>query len=277
MSLPYKKTILVILLLGLTVVGYAWLSTDRLEAKVVFLDVGQGDSILISLPGQIEILIDGGPTDEVIASLGRYLPFFDRAIELVILTHPHADHLRGVNAMLERYNVGAVMLTGVRHESRTYERFFDLLRNEGARLYLAQAGDRVVWNGEEILTVLSPERIMLGQTVRDPNQTSIVTKLNLGGLTFLLSGDAEAEIERQLLAKNLAGDVDVLKVSHSGSRGGTSNEFLAATRPEVAVISVGQNSYGHPHPETLGRLGRLGSKILRTDERGDIVWTFRVR
>lgn len=277
MRLLYKKTIIIALLLALAVVGYATFGADRGEAKVAFLDVGQGDSILISLPGSTQILIDGGPTDDIATALGRHIPFYDREIELVILTHPHADHLRGINAVLERYQVRALMLAGIQHESRTYERFFELLKSEGAQTYLAKAGDRIEWDGQPILAVLSPERIMLGEAVSDPNQTSVVTELNLGGLKFLLPGDAEVEIERQLSARGLLNDVDVLKVSHSGSRGGTSENFLAVVRPEVAVISVGKNSYGHPAAEVLERLQNLGSKILRTDEQGDIVWTFRAK
>src|SRR3989344_5301854 len=175
MRILYRRTIIFVLLLGLVVVGYGLYSAERASGMIAFLDVGQGDSIFVSLPGSTQILIDGGPTDEVLGKLAMYMPFYDRTIELVVLTHPHSDHARGINEVLDKFNVKEIMLTGVTHESRTYQEFFtDRIKKEKAKINIVQAGD-TIWVGERPLAqVLSPPVSVIGRTVPDVNQTSVV-------------------------------------------------------------------------------------------------------
>jgi len=275
MNIRHKKPILILLTLAFVVIWYAIAGAQDDKASVAFLDIGQGDSILITLPQNRQILIDGGPDDEVLERLSRYMPFYDRKVELIILTHPHADHLRGVIEVLKKYEVEKVLVTGVSHDSNTYRAYFsDVLTKEGAQIYSAVAGDEIMVGETVVGVVLSPEESQLGLTSNDVNQTSVVIKLSIGGETFLLMGDAETEIEKSLLAKGALEDIDVLKVGHQGSKGATSPEFLAAIRPEIAVISVGQNNYGHPSPEVIERLENAGVVVRRTDKEGDIVWRF---
>lgn len=273
----YKKTILGILLLALATVGYAELDKERPEATVTFFDIGQGDAALIALPGDVQILIDGGPSDKILSKLESALPFYDKEIELVILTHPHADHLRGLNYVFNQYKVKNVLFSGARYESGVYRDFIERVGSEGARVYIAEAGDGVSWRGRPILEILTPEKPVLGQSFKKIHDSTVVSRLTLGGIDFLLTGDAEEPLERELVASGLVSDADVLKVGHHGSKTSTGQGFLAAALPEVVVISVGKNSYGHPHPEVTRRLERLGSKIIRTDEGGDIVWSFKLR
>lgn len=273
----YKKTILGILLLALATVGYAGLEKNEEEARVTFFNIGQGDAALIALPGDTQILVDGGPSEKIISKLESSLPFYDKEIELVILTHPHADHLRGLNYVLDEYQVKNILLSGAQYESGVYREFIENVGREGAQIHLAKVGDGVSWRGRPILEILSPSAPVLGQTFKKIHDSTVVSRLTLGDITFLLMGDAEEPLERRLLSAGLLDDADVLKVGHHGSKTSTSQGLLATTLPEVAVISVGKNSYGHPHPEVTRRLETLGSKVLRTDETGNIVWKFRLR
>jgi competence protein ComEC len=275
--LYHKKEIVLVLIIALGVVGHGLFVQNPASAQVAFLDVGQGDAILISLPGGEQILVDGGPGGEVLQKLPRYMPFYDRRIELLVLSHPHADHLSGLNAVLRSYEVENVLLTGVVHDSGTYRQFLELIEAEDARVFRARPGDTVRVGGETLLSVIAPLEDVFGRASSDINQTSVVMQLSLGGLTFLLTGDADRGAEEALLRAGQIEDIDVLKVVHQGSRYGTSPAFLAAARPEVAVIEVGKNSYGHPSPETLERLSAFGTKVFRTDESGDMVWRFKLK
>lgn len=258
-------------------VFYAGFFKEKTDAKIIFLDVGQGDSILIILPGDQQIVIDGGPSVKILDKIGKYLPFYDKKLELLVLTHPHADHLRGLNHLLKNYEIKNIWLTGAFYESSIYKEFIRLLNEEGAKLYLAKEGDKIKWRGETILRVLTPGKIVLGKDFRKIHQSMLVSELEIGGVKFALMGDTENKLEQELVSKNLLGDVDVLKVGHHGSKTSTSQELLNTTKPEVAVIQVGKNSYGHPTDLVLDRLKKAGAVVLRTDELGDIVWSFKVR
>ena len=273
----YKKTILGVLLLALATVSYAGFDKNEKRASVTFFNIGQGDATLVSLPGDAQILVDGGPSDKILAKLESALPFYDKEIELVILTHPHADHLRGLNYVLREYKVKNVLFSGAAYESGVYKEFIESVSSEGAEIYLAKAGDIVSWRGRPIIKILSPDSLVSGRSFKKIHDSTVVSRLELGGMSFLLTGDAEEALERALVGQGQVSDVDVLKVGHHGSKTSTSQGFLAASLPEVAVISVGKNSYGHPNPEVTSRLETLGSKVLRTDEAGDIVWRFKLR
>ncbi|MBI2625337.1 MAG: MBL fold metallo-hydrolase [Candidatus Nealsonbacteria bacterium] len=242
--------------------------------EVTFFDVGQGDAIFIETPERWQTLIDGGPTSAVLEKLGKEMPFWDRTIDLVILSHPEHDHVAGLIEVLKRYEVKNVLWTGVVRDTEEYKEWVKVLNKENAKIIIAQAGQKIdVCHCE----VLHPFESLEGQEFKDSNNTSVIIKLVFGETSFLFTGDAYKSIERQLLgrAKQQPSqtwqqlDSDVLKVGHHGSKTSTAPEFIGAVSPEVAVISVGKdNKYGHPHQETLETLS--GIEILRTDQDGDI-------
>lgn len=238
--------------------------------EVTFFDVGQGDSIFIETPQRHQILIDGGPNDTIIKKLGKEMPFWDRTLDLIILTHPEHDHLAGLLEVLKQYKVEDILWTGVLRDTVEFQEWQRLIKEEGAQIYIAQAGEKLSFSEKlSFLSILYPFESLDGKKVENSNDTSIIPRLVFGKTSFLFTGDISKFLERQLLSLVKQFNSDVLKVSHHGSKTSSSKEFIEAVSPGVAVISVGRNnSYGHPHPETLTNLA--GVKILRTDSDGDI-------
>ena len=267
-----KKIVGGVLAFILVLVFYAVYQKTDQKPAVVFLDVGQGDSQLIILPGDVQILVDAGPSNRISAKLAAYLPFYDKDIELAILTHPHMDHLNGFVSVFRDYNVKNFIFSGANYESKLYADFLKILESEGSSVYTARVGDIVNYNSQPILKIISPAQVLLGQSFKNIHDSVIVSELNFGHKKFLLTGDADEVLDRKLMALNLLGDVDVLKVGHHGSQTATPMELLRAVRPEEAVIQVGNNSYGHPTQTVLDRLAEFGVKIFRNDEVGDVIY-----
>ena len=242
------------------------------KPRAIFLNVGQGDAILVTLPGDKQILIDGGPSNKISAKLSAYMPFYDKDIELAILTHPHADHLNGLVSVFKNYNVKNFIWSGANYESKLYSSFIEVLSQEGSNVYLAKAGDIVSYGNKPILKILYPPEILLGKSFKSIHESNIVSELDLGDKKFLLTGDMEEKLENQLVASNAIIDIDVLKVGHHGSKTSTSIGLLNLAKPEEAIISVGNNSYGHPVANVLSNLSKVGAKIFRTDQIGDIIY-----
>lgn len=267
-----RKFVLGLLLFAVVLIFYAVWQKERQPLRVAFLDVGQGDAMLVSFPGDVQILIDAGPSGELASKLSRYPPFYDRDIELAVLTHPHADHLRGFLEVFKNYNVKNFVFSGANYSSRVYADFMEALKKEGSNVYLARTGDVISYQGVPILRILSPDKIELGRDFKKIHDSNIVSQLELGNKKFLLMGDAEEVMEYALIASNAITDVDILKVGHHGSKTSTSQKLLQAAQPEEAIIQVGRNSYGHPNPGVLSRLQQIGAKIFRTDQVGDIIY-----
>jgi competence protein ComEC len=237
------------------------------ETKIVFLDVGQGDAVLIT-QGSNQIVIDGGRDGrQLLARLGRYMPFWDRTVETLIPTHPDADHIGGLAMLLERYQVETILDTGARTDTRTAFLFYRDMEHEGAARVSAIAGTEVRLPFGGTLQLLHP-RTPLPADIPETNTGSIVARFDFGETSFLLTGDLPTE-ETYLPDIQPA---DILKVAHHGSRSSTSDVWLDLVRPGTAIISVGKNDYGHPHPEVLERLREHGVEVLRTDELGSIVF-----
>lgn len=254
-----------VLFLATFFVWYAVYAESRQELEVYFLDVGQGDAILIHAPSGNQVLIDAGPNKAVLGELAKVMPFYDRTIDMVIESHPDSDHIGGLPEILSRYEVGAVMESGVNTDSVIYTEIEKLIAEKNIKKVLARRGTRVVLENSGYLDILFPDRDVAGM---DTNDASIIAKLQYGGRSFLFTGDSPQKMEKYLVSldkENL--DADVLKVGHHGSKTSSSQEFLGYVSPEYAVISVGkENKYGHPHQEVLDRLIQFGAKILRTDE-----------
>jgi len=242
-------------------------SPSTQELKVHFIDVGQGDSILIDLNDQ-EILIDGGEKSSGVTSyISSYV---DGLLEAVIATHPHSDHIGGLISVLDSFDVLNIWTSGDSTNSQTYSEFMSAVQLEHANTYVARRGDKINVGGLSF-TVLNPDTLN-GTT----NNNSIVLSLSYGDIDFLFTGDAEKEAEASMLVSSVVPvpDVEILKVGHHGSRTASSHDFLVATSPEVAIYMAGKsNSYGHPHQETITALTEVGAEIYGTDIHGTIVVT----
>jgi len=268
MANRYKLLLFVLSMLSLMSGLLLWqFSLAEAKTEVIFLNVGQGDAILIS-QGKNQILIDGGRSGkELLGRIGRHIPFWDRNIEVVIATHPDADHIGGLPALLRAYRVNQVLTTGAGSTTETSQLF------EEATKRATGSGPTTIFRGATItlpkggmLSIEYPLAPIPHDTVIDTNEGSIVARFVYGETSFLLTGD----LPREELA--LAGEVSVtvLKVAHHGSKYSTSQAFLDLIRPKEAVISVGKNSYGHPNQGVLERLKNMGALMHRTDEEGDI-------
>jgi len=237
------------------------------KLKVHFIDVGQGDAILIDLE-DIEILIDGGDRSPGIT--GYLDQYVDGPLEVMVATHPHADHIGGLIAVLDAFEVDQIWHNGDSSESKTYSDFMSGVNAEGAEVHTARLHN-IISAGELELYVHHPANLE-GST----NNNSIVLHLAYGDIDFLFTGDAEQEAERamMMLSSVRLPEVEILKVGHHGSRTASSADFLTVTSPEVAVYMAGvDNSYGHPHDETIAALNAIGAQIYGTDVNGTIIVT----
>lgn len=265
-----KAVVGLMALVALTIIGQATVSATTFSSDRVavwIFDVGQGDAIFIDAP-DAQILIDGGRNGEVIEKLSAVMPFWDHSIDYVINTHPHADHVAGLNYVLERYNVGEAWVSGQEYGTDVFY-FFEEWTQAHDQWRVVKAGDEIDLGAGARLTVLWPEESVEGELLEETHDGNIVVLFEYGDTNVLLTGDFEAEEEMQILDD--LDHVDVLKVGHHGSYTSTSEALLEDISPDWAVISVGEgNDYGHPHDSVVRRLRTFGVPILRTDQDGDI-------
>jgi competence protein ComEC len=257
---------------------FAWadvLASDS-DFRVVFFDVGQGDAIMIQ-KGNVEILIDGGPDSGILSKLGENLSFFDRKIELVVMSHSDADHISGFIDVLRKYEVDAVLATFAEDSSADYQAILELISEKNIKTIQAQVGLRVFLDDENFLDVLYPfDDLRNHGEVKDNNAISVVLRLTVRDESFLFTGDLPKAQEYEIISQGINVEARVLKVGHHGSKTSTSEQFLEAVGPDVAVISAGRkNRYGHPHQEVIERLVERGIDISRTDLSGDIIFELR--
>lgn len=245
------------------------------QDKVVFLDVGQGDAILLQ-DGTYQVLVDGGKGQVVLERLAEEMPEADRKIEVLVLTHPQQDHMEGLLHVLERYQVGLVLLPEVSHTTILQEAWLDALLKSGADFRFAWSGQQLQV-GDLELEVLAPfdSQEARAATASDLNNASIVLRATMHGMSVLLTGDAEVRAER-LLVEHVPReklDVDVLKSGHHGSASSSSLSLLEAATPASYVVSVGEdNRYGHPNEEVLARVSPV--PVLRTDIHGSVRYVY---
>ena len=263
-------------LVGAVVVWTVALGRPEGTLRVVFADVGQGDMTIITTPSDHTIVVDGGPDPErAVHVLDGQKPFWDRTLSLVVLSHPHSDHVSGLNEVLRRYDVERILESVVEYESADYVAWSRLADSEGAQLIGARPGVRLSFDDGVELHVLAPSDEDGNPNSADANDESVVVRVVYGNASFLLTGDAVSEVERWLLHSGQTLDSDVLKVAHHGSRTSSSAAFLSAVSPHAAVISAGQdNRFGHPDPEVVERLEELipDSRIFRTYESGTVTF-----
>lgn len=282
-----RKIILFVagILLALNI--FAWQEVFYLEKprllKVDFLNVGQGDSAFIETPEGHQILIDGGPDSSVLEKLQKLMPVFDKSLDAVILTHPEKDHMMGLIDVLKRYKVDYVLWSGVVKQDAEYKEwitaldyqknisknsFLASLQQEETKIITVSKGTGIK-AGNAAIDILFPLENLTGKDLKNSsNDTCLVSRLIYGKNSFLFTGDIDIKAEKELA--NYGIKSDVLKIAHHGSKYSTSDLFLQAVKPEIAIIEVGKNTYGHPTPEVLQRLENYDIKTFRTDQDGDV-------
>ncbi len=240
---------------------------------ISFFDVGQGDATLIQTPGGRSILVDGGLYPSVLNDqIGRAIPFWERKIDLVIATHPDDDHVAGLPSVLERYDVGQLITNGQAAEEESYQALLDIAAENAVPIHQARAGEIIeIGDGVrlEILNPPSDQRPPTGD--HHDNDLSVAFRLTYGDFSLLLTGDAGAAAEREMLASGQPLSAVVYKAGHHGAKSSSGESFLGAVQPRYVIVSAGEgNNYGHPHPEVLARAAAGGAQVLRTDELGTI-------
>jgi competence protein ComEC len=242
-------------------------TTPSGQMKVHFINVGQGDSILIQFHNDQTMLIDAGPDDSVVSYLNQQ---GIKKINYLVATHPHADHIGGMATVVKTFDIEKVYMPRVSHTSQTYENVLLAVKEKRLRITSAKAGTEVFNQDGLKVDFVTP----CGSSYSNLNDYSTVVKVQHGNTSFLLTGDAESESEQQMLSSGADLQADVLKVGHHGSNSSTTLSFLKAVSPKYAVISCGAgNQYGHPHQETLSKLASAGVQVYRTDNNGTIVFT----
>ncbi|MBI4299077.1 MAG: DNA internalization-related competence protein ComEC/Rec2 [Chloroflexi bacterium] len=255
----------------------AWFAVFSLpdgQLRVTFLDVGQGDAIFVVTPVGQQILVDGGPDPlGAVRALGERMPFWDRSLDMVVLTHPHEDHVNGLVEVIRRYKVGQIIERQTLYDTPSYQAWHELIQLKGIPVLQAEAYQLVALDGGVYLQVLSPGPHLLEGTSSDVNNGSVVVRLVYGEVSFLLTGDIQSEVEGMLVSQNMPLRSTVLKVAHHGSRGSSSPGFLKAVNPSIAVISLGtDNRFGHPHAEALEALHQIlpEEMIFYTNKEGTV-------
>lgn len=274
MRLHNNKYILVVLalvLLVLTVGCEVIIEHTSTEGilELHTIDVGQGDSILIIFPNGQKALIDGGTRkmgDRVVDYLKKLK--ID-SIDYLIATHPHEDHIGGLIKIIDTFKIGNIYMPDVEHTSKTFFDLLETIEKNNYKMKKAKSGVSILDEGDLKAYFLAPVK----DSYKKLNDYSAVLKVDYKEVSILLTGDAESESEQDILNKYKNLKADILKVGHHGSSTSSTEEFLMAVRPTYGIISLGaDNSYGHPHKETIDKLSKMGVKILRTDKDGSIVF-----
>ena len=268
------KSLLFTLLVSIFVllIVFIFQFTDS-RTKIVFCDVGQGDAAYIRIRNQIDLLIDAGPDHKVLQCLGKYMPFWDREIELAFITHKDLDHYGGFIHIIDRYRVGKLISVDYKNAGKSYQRLEQKAKSKRIPLEFYFTGDKIRILDSYILFFWPPE----GLKTADDNEYSLVFLFQEKNFKLLFTGDSSPKALQKLTRLNTKKDlfrlknVDILKVPHHGSCLGLTSSFLKLADPEVAVISVGlDNSYGHPRKQILDLLEAQNIEIKRTDKNGDI-------
>lgn len=277
MNTRLKIKLGILLLLVITLVFAIYLSFKENGSKltVAFLNIGQGDAIFIEAPSGNQLLIDGGPGKTVLRELSQVMPFYDHSIDIVMATHPDADHIGGLPDVLERYKTDLFLEPGVEGDTNVYKELESKVKSLKIKRLKVRRGMVVDLGEGTLLQILFPVTDPEGM---ETNTASIVARLIYGEHEFLLTGDSPKNIEEYLTKESCKGcpfalEADVLKAGHHGSKTSTSDLFVRAVAPKYAVISAGRdNRYGHPHQEVLDTLTQHKIQILRTDQSGTIIF-----
>lgn len=235
--------------------------------KVVFCDVGQGDATLIRTPEGFDILIDGGPNNDILLCLSENMPFWDKRLDLVILTHPDSDHYSGLIPVVREYEIASFATSFTPEDAAGFKTLRQILSDKGVEERFVCQEDRISFPDMVSLEIVWPRSCTIAST--DKNDNSVVALLKYGKFEVLITGDAEVGVGK--FYQDMVGDIDILRIPHHGSKDGIDEDYIDAVKPEYAIISVGgSNRYGHPVDEILDLLKSQDIKTLRTDEDGDV-------
>lgn len=267
---------------GLILLFHFLVSLPDGKLHVVVCDVGQGDATYIRFADGTDMLVDGGSNDKVLGCLGKYMPFWDRTIDMVVLTHPEEDHLRGLLSVVKRYHVGYFVHSDIRRDTEHYRTLLSGVRAHQVQEKVVTSGEHirvggavisVVWpSADQVVTMNDLHSPVLGKTTTSVNEGSVVFWLRYGSFDALFPGDFALTEYNMPVVKGLADDhVELLKVPHHGSKSAMDRIFVRWLKPQMAIVSVGgNNTYGHPSQEVQTMLADEQVKLLRTDEAGDI-------
>jgi len=253
------------------------------QTKVIFCDVGQGDAAYIRIKNQVDVLIDAGPDKKVLNCVGRYMPFWDRKIELVIISHPQKDHFGGLLSLIDRYQIEKIFFTQVDNQNQTFQRLKEKIDIKKIPVYYPTAGTKVKILDSQLIFYWPTEEFIKNKIANDVNHYSLVFVFIQNQSKILFTGDASPLVFYKLLNQsksNLADlkKINILKVPHHGSKNGLIKEFIQLADPQVAVISAGKNNpYGHPHQQILEVLKAQKVQIRRTNVEGDIVFKLKTQ
>ncbi|MFC1757117.1 ComEC/Rec2 family competence protein [Patescibacteria group bacterium] len=248
-------------------VWYVVVSESRSGLAVNFLDVGQGDATFVQAENGRQVLIDGGENKSILRQLARVIPFYDRSIDILILSHAHGDHVGGLVEVLRRYKISLVVEPCLEVDTPEYKEFVKIIEEKNVIKVCAQRGQKINLSDGLYFDVLLPAGEVEGRKVHD---SMLVAKLIYGEVSFLFAGDMAKNLESYLVQVDDL-ESNVLKIGHHGSDTSSSEMFLGYVNPEYAIISSGEgNKFGHPHKETLENLEKFEIDVLRTDKLGTI-------
>ena len=274
--------VVLFLIISVVVLWNKAFAVDNNYLRVVALNIGQGDSFYVEAPNGKQMIIDGGPDKKILSELSAVMPYGDDSIDVLMITNPDKDHMAGFLDVMEKYKVGMVLEPGTVNDSMIYKNIEKMIAEKNIPDLVARKGMKVILDKEKnvYFEVIFPDRDVHNWTTNDG---SIVGKIFYGNTSFMMTGDATIKTEGVILANNSDKYLksDVLKAGHHGSRTSSGEAFVSVVRPSMAMISAGvNNSYGHPHQETLDTLNKFGVKILGTydvgrfeiDSDGQKVW-----
>jgi beta-lactamase superfamily II metal-dependent hydrolase len=277
----FKRIVLLLLIVGLMLTGCNLgpgtpgpATPGQGTLKIAFLDVGQGESILIQAPNGQTMLIDGGRSTNLAKSviIPKLQEWGAQQVDVLIPTHPDLDHIAGLVGVLENFPVKLAALTGQVHSTQIYERLLTAIRDKNIEALKVRTGTAIPFDPAVKIEVLAPDEDAVQDD--DTNNASIVLKLTYGNTSFLLTGDAEFPENKAILNHGFDLRSTVLKLGHHGSRTSTNEDWLQRVQPQLGIISAGtDNSFGHPHPEVIAALEKLKIPYIRTDEHGTITVT----
>jgi len=249
--------------------SFLMLSFDK-STKIVFCDVGQGDAAYIRIKNRFDIVVDAGPDNKILSCLGKYMPFYDRKIELAILTHPQLDHYGGFLYLVDRFHIDNFATINIDSKSQKFKSLKQKLKNKKVSFSFPVSGKVLNILGDQLNFYWPTKNTNINKVANNINDDVLIFLFKENGFSALFTADATY---RTLNSINLNGRVDILKIPHHGSKNGLNNSFLNLADPSVAVISVGKNnSYGHPHQDVLDLLKAKHIDIRRTDRNGDIIF-----
>lgn len=244
--------------------------------KVSFLDIGQGDAILIQTPSMQNILVDGGPDNKILEHLGNLLPILNDQIDMMILTHPHKDHIFGLIEVVKRYEVKQILISGINFKNSFYDEFLKEINKKNIKLTIASSDKDYNLGNGIYFDILYPNESMLGKNIQNVNNSSVAFKLVYSNSKILFTGDNELESETKELLSDFDFSANILKAGHHGSRTSSSLPYLMSVKPQTTVIQSGlNNEYNHPHSETLENLKNLNITVRRNDLEGNIIFLIK--